>query len=103
MEVTLPRGVTLGVEAPNLDKSGDNDEKADRELARLFVEMFLPIEESVVLAFKNQRQAQKAKVPFTHLPSRLAALVAWGLCAAHFVPHGGVRFCVMLVTTGYLG
>jgi hypothetical protein len=62
MEVTLPRGVALGVEAPNLDKGGDPGEKADRELGRIFLEMFLPVEESTVIVFRDKRQAAKAQV-----------------------------------------
>jgi hypothetical protein len=60
MEVNLPRGVPLGVEAPNLDKDGDKYVKADRELARLVVELFKPIIDATVVVFPQQWQARKA-------------------------------------------
>lgn len=60
MEVNLPRGIPLAVEAPNLDPDGDKFEKSDRELARLVVELFKPIIESTVVVFQQQRQARKA-------------------------------------------
>lgn len=62
MEVNLPRGVPLAVEAPNVDPDGDKYEKSDRELARLVVELFKPIIEStVVVRFVNfmERAASK--------------------------------------------
>lgn len=60
MEVNLPRGVPLGVEAPNVDPDGDKFVKSDRELARLVVELFKPIIDSTVVVFQQQWQARKA-------------------------------------------
>lgn len=62
MEIVFPRGVALGVEAPNLDKGGDIVDQADRELGRLIVEMLLPLEDTTVVVFREERQAQKAQV-----------------------------------------
>lgn len=86
MDVNLPRGVPLGVEAPNIDKDGDKYVfphapdlfspfrsntnplnpvltthiqryvKADRELARLVVELFKPIIDATVVVFPQQWQ-----------------------------------------------
>ena len=59
MEVNLPRGVPLGVEAPNIDKDGDKYVKADRELARLVVELFKPIIDAICVVFPQQWQVGK--------------------------------------------
>lgn len=62
MEVNLPRGVSLGVEAPNIDKDGDKYVKADRELARLVVELFKPIIDATCVVFPQQWQVRREAV-----------------------------------------
>jgi len=61
VEVNLPRGTPLGVEGPGAGSSADDKyEKADRELARLTVELFKPIIENTVVIFSQGRQARRA-------------------------------------------
>eukprot|EP00624_Nannochloropsis_granulata_P005626 evm.model.NODE_3998_length_11613_cov_18.861534.2 len=61
VEVNLPRGTPLGVEGPGAGSSADDKyEKADRELARLTVELFNPIIENTVVIFSQGRQARRA-------------------------------------------
>ena len=65
MDVELPVAAKFGVEN---DKQSEKEkgirgyalQKSDRELARLFIEMFDPIGESVVVAFADQVQAETA-------------------------------------------
>jgi len=63
MMVELPRGANFGMET---DEDGVNSydggvEKSDRELARLLVEMFQPLGESLVCTFPSDQQVKKAK------------------------------------------
>jgi len=60
-EVNLPRGTPLGVEGPGAGSSDDDKyEKADREVARLTVELFKPIIGNTVVVFAQGRQARRA-------------------------------------------
>ncbi|CAM9722742.1 unnamed protein product, partial [Pylaiella littoralis] len=66
MDVDLPFAARLGVETSDSDDKGkkkytDADvERADRELARLFLEMFDVIGDQVVVAFPTDEEAKKA-------------------------------------------
>ena len=71
MEINFPPGAELGVESTAKDSNTggllgnamDNDkiEKADRELARLLVEMFLgPLGNTMMVVFPNDNQAKAA-------------------------------------------
>ncbi|CAM9900157.1 unnamed protein product [Scytosiphon promiscuus] len=65
MDVDLPFAARLGVETADADKDKkkytDADvERADRELARLFLEMFDVIGDQVVVAFPTDEGAKKA-------------------------------------------
>ncbi|CAM9632043.1 unnamed protein product [Chrysoparadoxa australica] len=64
MEVELPYGARFGVE--KVEKDGANDapqdpEVSNRELARLFVEMFDPCGDKLICAFRSDKQAAAAK------------------------------------------
>eukprot|EP00903_Cladosiphon_okamuranus_P018194 g16737.t1 len=65
MDVDLPFAARLGVETADEDKgkkkyTAADVERADRELARLFVEMFDVIGDQVVVAFPTDEDAKKA-------------------------------------------
>ncbi|CAM9339966.1 unnamed protein product [Laminaria digitata] len=65
MDVDLPFAARLGVETGDGDKdkktaTAADVERADRELARLFLEMFDVIGEQVVVAFPTDEDAKKA-------------------------------------------
>eukprot|EP00611_Tribonema_gayanum_P000806 TRINITY_DN105_c0_g1_i1.p1 TRINITY_DN105_c0_g1~~TRINITY_DN105_c0_g1_i1.p1 ORF type:complete len:261 (-),score=52.79 TRINITY_DN105_c0_g1_i1:502-1284(-) len=60
MDVELPYGARLGVEGVAKDAPVDV-EQSDRELARLFVEMFDPIGDATVVAFRTDKQAATAR------------------------------------------
>eukprot|EP00904_Undaria_pinnatifida_P010207 jgi/Undpi1/6316/HiC_scaffold_20.g08799.m1 len=65
MDVDLPFAARLGVETADGDKdkkkaTAADVERADRELARLFLEMFDVIGEQVVVAFPTDEDAKKA-------------------------------------------
>ncbi|CAN0290514.1 unnamed protein product [Ascophyllum nodosum] len=66
MDVDLPIAARLGVEVTDDDKNkktatAADVERSDRELARLFLEMFDVIGEQVVVAFPTDEEAQKAE------------------------------------------
>lgn len=65
MAVELPRGADFGMEKADDVKSATQYdggvEKSDRELARLLVEMFQPLGESLVCTFPSDQQVKKAK------------------------------------------
>ncbi|CAM9986338.1 unnamed protein product [Discosporangium mesarthrocarpum] len=64
MDVDLPFAARLGVEVdPSEEKgpSADDIQKSDRELARLFVDMFDVIGDHVVVAFPTDAEASAAK------------------------------------------
>ncbi len=48
---------------PGQEKGAALVQRSDRELARLFVEMFAPIEDAVVIAFPDDQQAEKPTAP----------------------------------------
>ena len=75
MEIEMPIAAKFAVESGPLGKGRlPAMERSDRELARLFVEMFDPIGESVVLVFNENRLAKEAKRKWATTKGAIIAL-----------------------------
>lgn len=68
MDVELPPGATLGVEGKkegNIFSEGESGAvsilRSDRELARVYVEMFRPVGDAIAVAFGTKKEADAAR------------------------------------------
>ena len=60
MDIEMPYGMSFGIEKATKDKKLD-PERSDRELCRMYIEMFSMIEEATVVVFKTEGEADRAK------------------------------------------
>ena len=61
MQVELPPGVDFGVEVAKKGEGANDIKKSNREIARLFGEMFQPLSSNLVVMFSTEAEAETAK------------------------------------------
>eukprot|EP00667_Euglena_gracilis_P010297 EG_transcript_10484 len=76
MDVELPAGSKFGVESDDKAKGPQLIQRSDRELARIFVEMFQPIGDSLLVAFPDDRQAAAAREKWPSVAGKVVSLTA---------------------------
>lgn len=94
MDVELPTGLRFGVEKLPAGTDAEKITQSDRELARLFVEMFDPLGETMMVAFRTEEDARAARDswasgPYKGKVTSIATRVAAASASSSPIPKKG--------------